>query len=87
MQAVFHCIAYEHESGGDPTAVNPTSGDSGLYQFAAGTWQAVIERAHGVGFPAQALDATVAQQDTVAYWAWQQDGFNPWNGDNACWNS
>jgi Transglycosylase-like domain len=85
VQAAFHCIAYGHESGGNPTAVNPSSGDSGLYQFATGTWQAVIARAGGVGFPSRALYATVAQQDTVAFWAWQQDGFSPWTGDNECW--
>lgn len=79
--AAFHCIAYEHESGGDPTAVNPSSGDSGLYQFNVGTWLA-----NGGGqFASQALYATVAQQDTVAYWTWRNDGFQPWDGDNDCW--
>jgi muramidase (phage lysozyme) len=83
--AAFHCIAYDHESGGDPTAVNSSSGDSGLYQFATETWQAVIARAGLVDYPSRALYASVAQQDTVAYEAWLQDGFSPWNGDNECW--
>jgi len=79
--AAFHCIAYEHESGGNPEAVNPESGDSGLYQFATETWDA-----NGGGqFASRALYATVAQQDTVAYWTWQHSGFQPWDGDQSCW--
>lgn len=85
VQAAFHCIAYDHESGGDPTAVNASSGDGGLYQFNVGTWNAVLSRANIVDFPHYAQDATVAEQDTGAYEAWLQDGFSPWNGDNACW--
>jgi hypothetical protein len=65
--------------------VNPSSGDSGLFQFSTSTWEAVIARAGGQGYPARALYASVAQQDTVAYWAWQQDGFGPWRGDDDCW--
>ena len=77
----FHCIAYGHESGGDPTAINPSSGDSGLYQFNVNTWLA-----NGGGqFAPQAYEAPVWAQDTVAYWTWQHDGFSPWNGDNSCW--
>jgi len=83
--AAFHCIAYKHESGGNPTAVNPSSGDGGLYQFNPGTWQAVLERAGITGYPPRAEEATVAQQDTGAYEAWLQDGFQPWTGDGDCW--
>ena len=91
MQQAFYCIANtangHGESGGDPTAVNPTSGDGGLYQFNSGTWESVIAAAGAGsdGFPAYAQDATVAEQDTVAYWAWEQDGFSPWTGDDECW--
>lgn len=77
----FHCIAYGHESGGNPTAINPTSGDSGLYQFNVNTWLG-----NGGGqFAPQAYEAPVWAQDTVAYWTWQHDGFQPWTGDNSCW--
>lgn len=85
VQQAFYCIAYDHESGGDPTAVNPSSGDGGLYQFNPTTWANVIATAGGSGFPSLAQDASVAQQDTVAYWAWQQAGFGPWAGDDECW--
>lgn len=77
----FHCIAYGHESGGDPSAINPSSGDSGLYQFNIHTWQA-----NGGGqFAPEAYEAPVWAQDTVAYWTWQHAGFSPWTGDNSCW--
>jgi Transglycosylase-like domain len=79
--AAFHCIAYGHESGGDPTAENSSSGDSGLYQFNDGTWAAN----GGAQFGPKAMDAPVWAQDTVAYWTWQHDGFQPWTGDNSCW--
>jgi hypothetical protein len=79
--AAFHCIAYGHESGGNPTAVNPTSGAGGLYQFMDGTWLG-----NGGGqFAPNAESAPVWAQDTVAFWTWQHDGFSPWTGDNACW--
>lgn len=79
--AAFHCIAYGHESGGNPEAENSSSGDSGLYQFNDGTWAA-----NGGGqFASKAMYASVAEQDTVAYWTWQRSGFSPWDGDNSCW--
>lgn len=78
----FHCIAYTYESGGNPSAVNPSSGDGGLYQFAVGTW---LGNGGGQFAPA-AQDAPVWAQDTVAYWTWQHDGFSPWTGDNSCWS-
>lgn len=84
VQTAFSCIRMI-ESHNDSTVVNSSSGDGGLYQFNSGTWRAVIQRAGGAGFPAYAQDGTVIQQDDVAFWAWQQDGFSPWNGDNHCW--
>lgn len=79
--AAFHCIAYQHESGGDPTAQNPSSTASGLYQFLDSSW---IDYGGG-RFSSRAMYATVAEQDTVAWWAYQRSGFSPWTGDNACW--
>lgn len=80
VQSAFSCITWR-ESRDEPTAVNPTSGDGGLYQFNVGTWLA-----HGGGqFASEAQYASVTQQDTVAFWTWQADGFSPWTGDNSCW--
>jgi len=79
--AAFQCIA-TRESNNEPTVINSSSGDSGLYQFAIGTWLAF----GGGQYAPQAYLATPAEQTAVAYTAWQQDGFSPWNGDNFCWN-
>jgi hypothetical protein len=85
VQAAFSCIA-GIESNHEPGVVNSSSGDGGLYQFNPGTWQAVLARAGISGYPPRAEEATVAQQDTGAFVAWQQDGFGPWTGDNRCWS-
>jgi len=78
--SAFECIA-TRESNNEPTVINSSSGDSGLYQFAVGTWLAF----GGGQYAPQAYLATPAQQTAVAYAAWQQAGFSPWNGDNYCW--
>ena len=78
--SAFECIA-QIESNNEPWVINPSSGDSGLYQFAIGTWLA-----YGGGqYAPQAYLATASEQTAVAYTAWQQAGFSPWNGDNRCW--
>ena len=51
------------ESGGDYTAVNPTSGAGGAWQFMPGTWRSV----GGTGRP---QDATPAEQDYRASLLW-----------------
>jgi phage-related protein len=50
----------QHESGGNPTAQNPTSTASGLFQIIDGTW-----RAYG-GTTPHAKDASTAEQTAVA---------------------
>ena len=80
VQEAFACIRW-HESRTTPTAVNPTSGDSGLYQFANVTWLA-----NGGGqFSSRALYASVSEQNDVAAWTYAADGWQPWTGDNVCW--
>jgi hypothetical protein len=86
VQAAFACIAGPNqrgsgESGGDPTAVNPSSGAGGLYQFLASTWLSN----GGAQFAPTAEQASAADQDTVAAWTYASDGFWPWQGDNHCW--
>jgi len=80
VQNVFACIR-QAESGGDRTAVNSSSGDNGLYQFSGSTWAAN----GGDQFASEARYATVAQQNTVAAWTYNADGFNPWAADSRCW--
>jgi hypothetical protein len=80
VRATFACIEWT-ESRGDPTAVNPSSGDGGLYQFNVGTWLA-----HSGGqYAPRAELATVTEQDDVAVLTYEADGFGPWTGDNRCW--
>ena len=65
------------ESTDDPTAINPSSGDSGLYGFAVGTW---LTNGGGQYAP-QALDAAPWQQDNVALWTYERSGWSPWASD------
>jgi hypothetical protein len=74
--AIWSCII-AHESGGDPTAVNPSSGDSGLFQFNDGTWAANGGSAYGP----KAMDATPAEQWQIAEATQAADGWSPWVGD------
>ena len=72
----WQCII-QRESGGNPTAVNPSSGDSGLYQFSTGTWLS-----HGGGqYAPTAAQATPAQQTAIAIATQAQDGWRPWASD------
>lgn len=57
------CIA-KYESGGNPTAQNPSSSASGLYQFLDTTWQAVTGRSD------RAMDAPVSVQTAAFYELW-----------------
>lgn len=70
---IWACII-RHESGGDPTAVNPSSGAGGLYQFLPSTWQAN----GGSGLPE---DAPASVQTAEAMRVQAQEGWSPWIGD------
>lgn len=62
-----------HESGGNPRAVNPSSGAGGLFQFLPSSWRAY----GGSGRP---QDAPVAEQWRIAYAAYARSGWSPWGG-------
>jgi resuscitation-promoting factor RpfA len=69
------------ESGGRPTATNPSSTASGLFQFLDTSW-----RAYGGGkYAARAKDATPAQQYEIANHAYAMSGLNPWAASRGCW--
>ncbi|MFD3686839.1 ubiquitin-like domain-containing protein [Nocardiopsis sp. NPDC058631] len=51
------------ESGGDPTAVNPSGGYYGLYQFSTTTWQSV----GGTGLPSDASTSEQTQRAQQLY--------------------
>jgi LysM repeat protein len=69
------------ESGGRPTATNPSSTASGLFQFLDSSW-----RAYGGGkYAARAKDATPAQQYEIANHAYAMSGLTPWAASRSCW--
>lgn len=69
------------ESGGNPTAQNPTSTASGLYQFLDSSWIA-----YGGGrYASRAKFATPAQQAEIADAAYARDGLTPWASSQSCW--
>jgi hypothetical protein len=67
------CII-QHESGGNPRAVNASSGAGGLFQFLPSSWTLY----GGSGLP---QNATVQEQWRIANNAYARSGFSPWRGD------
>ena len=75
VHAIFECII-RHESGGDPAAVNSSSGAGGLFQFLPSSWLA-----YGGGqFAALPNLATADQQWQIALAAQAQSYWYPWVG-------
>ena len=69
------------ESGGNPTAQNPSSTASGLFQFLDSSWIA-----YGGGkYASRAKFATPAQQYEIANRAYAQSGLAPWTASRGCW--
>lgn len=69
------------ESGGNPTAQNPSSTASGLFQFLDTSWIA-----YGGGkYASRAKYATPAQQYEIANRAYAQSGLTPWTASQSCW--
>ena len=66
LQAIAAC-----ESGGNPSAVDPSGTYRGKYQFDMGTWASV----GGTGDPAAASEA---EQDARAAQLYAQSGSTPW---------
>jgi hypothetical protein len=78
LSAIKQC-----ESGGNYTAVNPTSGASGAYQFLTSTWQSLSASA---GY-ATAAAAPAAVQDAAALELYNAEGTTPWVSSESCWGS
>lgn len=69
----WSCIV-AHESGGNPHAVNRSSGAGGLYQIIPGTW-------HAYGGTGSAASASVAEQQAVANRIVASSGYSAWASD------
>ena len=69
------------ESGGDPNAVNPSSGAAGLFQHIPRYWP---ERAAAVGLPGAPIFDPVANVAAAA-WLVYTVGWSPWYASAGCW--
>jgi hypothetical protein len=73
LPSIFNCII-QHESGGNPRAVNPRSGAAGLFQFLPSTW-------HSLGYSGSAADYPASVQYEAARRLYASSGTRPWAGD------
>ena len=73
----FQQCVIQRESGGNPNAVNGSSGAGGLYGFLPSTWAALGYS----GLPENASTATQNQAFQQAYAQW---GASPWSGYDGC---
>lgn len=70
----FQSCVLSRESGGNYSAVNPSSGAGGAYQFLPSTWASL-------GMPGSPQDASPAQQDQAFQQLYAQQGSAPWASD------
>lgn len=75
----FEQCVIQRESGGDPTAVNPSSGASGLFGFLPSTWASL-----GLGYPGGASTAPVSVQEQGFNILYARDGTAPWAPYDGC---
>lgn len=73
----FQSCVIQAESGGNPSAVNPSSGAGGLYQFLPSTWQSL-------GYSGLPQDASVATQNAAFAKEYAQSGGSAWSAYDGC---
>lgn len=73
----FQACVIRAESGGNPTAVNSSSGAGGLYQFLPSTWAAL-------GFPGLPENAPVSMQNAAFAKEYAQSGTSAWGPYDGC---
>jgi hypothetical protein len=67
------CSVMMCESRGNPTAENPRSSASGLWQFLSSTWESTT------GTPAPASSYSADVQTAAAATLWRSSGWRPWS--------
>jgi hypothetical protein len=67
----------QRESGGDPSAVNASSGAGGLYGFLPSTWQSL-------GHSGLPENASVAEQNAAFAQEYAQSGGSAWSAYDGC---
>jgi resuscitation-promoting factor RpfC len=75
--SAFQACVIQRESGGNPSAVNPSSGAGGLYQFLPSTWQAL-------GHSGLPENASVAEQNQAFQQQYAQSGTAAWASYDGC---
>jgi hypothetical protein len=73
----FQQCVIQAESGGNASAVNPSSGAGGLYGFLPSTWQAL-------GHSGLPENASVAEQNQAFQQEYAQSGSSAWSAYDGC---
>jgi hypothetical protein len=73
----YEACVIRTESGGNPHAVNSSSGAGGLYQFLPSTW-------HSLGYSGSPQDAPVSVQREAFRQLHAQAGTSPWSPSDGC---
>ena len=73
----FQQCVIQAESGGNPSAVNASSGAGGLYGFLPSTWQAL-------GHSGLPQNASVAEQNQAFQQQYAQSGGSAWSAYDGC---
>ena len=73
----FQSCVIHAESGGNASAVNPSSGAGGLYQFLPSTWQAL-------GYSGLPQNASVGEQNAAFAKEYAQSGTSAWSPYDGC---
>jgi hypothetical protein len=75
--SAFQTCVIQRESGGNSSAVNPSSGAGGLYQFLPSTWQAL-------GHSGLPENASVAEQNQAFQQQYARSGTAAWAPYDGC---
>jgi LysM repeat protein len=80
MSAFESCVI-SAESGGNPTAVNPSSGAGGLFQFLPSTWASL---GYAGQYPGGAQTAPASVQEAAFAQLYAEAGTSPWAPYDGC---
>jgi hypothetical protein len=73
----FQSCVIQAESGGNASAVNPSTGAGGLYGFLPSTW-------HALGYSGSPQDASVSEQNAAFAQEYAQSGGSAWSAYDGC---
>jgi hypothetical protein len=77
----FEACVISRESGGNPRAVNPSSGAGGLFQFLPSTWAGL---GYARAYPGGAQTAPVSVQEAAFAKLYAEAGTSPWAPYDGC---